>query len=292
MVLREKARLANRVGVTGALLALLVAGLTFAGLAGCEQQPKDKTAATGKLGEQQAVAIQSTQSDQRLVVTEATANYVLPACDSKQQPCPQINISHAVTNLDWVNQFLDQQILAQYSILVNGKAVQPKDPQQLVNGFLARIKPADPASANFTEKLDTVFLGMYKNLGMFMISRFSYFQGAAQPFESKRYYVLDLDSKRRLTLDDLLVAGRQQALYDLLYVQFKGWVQQASPDASMPDYERDNPFSVTSNFSFNRDGIEFLYNTQELGSATQGAAVFTVPYTQLKGIVKDKYLKD
>ena len=270
----------------GAMLAALLA------LGGCDQSPKDNAASSGKLGEQQAVAIQSTQSDKQLVVTEATASYVLPTCDSKQQPCPQINISHAVTNLDWVNRFLDEQILAQYTTLLHGKQVRPKDPQQLVNSFLARINPADPATANFSEKLDTVFLGMYKNLGMFMISRFSYYQGAAQPFESKRYYVLDLDRKKQLTLDDLLVPGKQQALYDLLFIQFKDWVQKSAPSASMQDYERDNPFTVTGNFSFNRDGIEFLYNAQELGSLTQGAAVFTVPYSQLKGIVKDKYLKD
>lgn len=288
MVARVNNGLTNTLHAMGAIL-LLVA---MTGLTGCEQQPKDKQASSGKLGEQQAVAIQSTQSDKRLIVTEATAAYVLPPCDSKQQACPQINISHAVTNLDWVNKLLDEQILAQYTILLNGRQVHPKDIQQLVDGFLARIKPADPASANFSEKLDTVFLGMYKNLGMFMISRFSYYQGAAQPFESKRYYVLDLERKRQLTLDDLLVSGKQQALYDLLFVQFKAWVQKDAPATSMPDYERDNPFSVTSNFSFNKDGIEFLYNVQDLGSVAQGAAVFTVPYSQLKGIVRDRYLKD
>lgn len=279
-------------GWTSKLSASALAALLAVGMAGCEQQPRDKQAASGKLGEQQAVAIQSTQSDKRLIVTEATASYVLPPCDSKQQPCPQINISHAVTNLDWVNQFLDEQILAQYATLLNGKQVRPKDPQQLVNGFLAQIKPGDPATANFSEKLDTVFLGMYKDMGMFMISRFSYYQGAAQPFESKRYYVLDLDRKRQLLLDDLLVSGKQQALYDLIYVQFKQWVQKSTPSASMQEYERDNPFTVTGNFSFNKDGIEFLYNAQELGAFTQGAAVFTIPYGQLKGIVKDRYLKD
>ncbi len=285
MVLRVKQ--AVKTGRLG--MALLLGGSAL--LAGCEPAPKDKDG-TGKLGEQQAVAIQSTESSRRLVVSETPAAYVLPACDSKQQPCPQISISHAVTNVDWVNKLLDEQILAQYSILVNGKQVHPKDPQQLVNGWLAQIKPNDPASANFSEKLDTVFLGMYKNLGMFMISRFSYYQGAAQPLENKRYYVLDLAGKRQLTLDDLLVPGKQQALYDLLFVQFKAWVQKDNATVNMQEYERDNPFTVTGNFSFNKDGIEFLYNAQELGSLTQGAAVFTVPFGQLKGIVKDKYLKD
>lgn len=289
MVVRLKPQLQQE-GSRWLVLGVMLTGSIL--LAGCNPAPKDKQDGNGKLGEQQAVAIQSTQSDQRLVVTEATADYVLPACDSKQQLCPQINISHVVTNLEWANALLDEQILAQYTTLVNGKQVHPKDPQQLVNGFLARIKAAEPASANFTEKLDTVFLGMYKNLGMFMISRFSYYQGAAQPFESKRYYVLDLDRKRQLNLDDLLVSGKQQALYDLLFVQFKSWVQKSTDSTSIQDYERDNPFTVTGNFSFNKDGIEFLYNAQELGTITQGAAVFTVPYSQLKGIVKDRYLKD
>ena len=269
--------------------------LAAAAISGCEQKPAEQNAtqeASGKLGDEQAVAINSTDSATRLVVTEAQGDYVLPACDDKQQPCPKISLSHVVSNDAWVNHFLDQQIFRQYPIKVGKKTHIPDDFQEVADGLLASIKPADPASANFTEKLDTVFLGMYKSFGMFMVTKFSFYEGAAQPYEAKKYYVLDLDRKKQLTLDDLLIKGKQQQLYDLLFQQFSAWVKKDFPQTPMADYEKDNPFTVTSNFSFNKDGVEFLYSPQELGSFAQGAAVFTVPYAQLKGIVKPDYLKD
>jgi hypothetical protein len=45
-------------------------------------------------------------------------------------------------------------------------------------------------------------------------------------------------------------------------------------------------FFVPANYVFTRDGILFYYNPYEIAAYARGAIQFTIPYSELNGIVK------
>ena len=47
---------------------------------------------------------------------------------------------------------------------------------------------------------------------------------------------------------------------------------------------------LTDNFSFNKDGITFLYQPYAIGPYVMGMPELTIKYQDLKGVIKAEYL--
>lgn len=231
----------------------------------------------------------STASLQALTASIKPAHYKLPAC--KGDACPDIDIKRIDSNNLWVDQFLDQQIL-QFSSGLGEPAPADSSLQAMVNDFIqmsnedAKLRGgAIPYVMHVTPK----FLGQHGALAQFQVNG-EYFTGGAHGSALSSYYVLDVAQKKQLKLDDVVVKGRKQALYDLLYPEFVAWVKSSNPEADVAEYEKVWKFGLTDNFAFARDGLNFQYGQYEIGPYVVGMPDFTVPYARLKGIIKPEYL--
>lgn len=264
----------------GSLLAVsLTAALGIS--SGCSKKPEAEHASSPAQAQPVAKPL-------RLIAREEIADVELPACHSGQ--CPEVSFSHLVTSNDWVNGFLDNQIFAPYAHEVNGKKVTPANFQQLTDLVVSDATEGEAASPYFTESIDMSFMGVYNQLALFSKTAASYSHGAAHGVESIHYYVLDIAHEKQLTLDDILLPGQKPKLDALLHQAYRDWVKKNLSDLDLAEYEQDWPYKLTDNYTFDQNGLSFLYQEYEMAAYAFGLPELTVPYSQLKGIVKPQYL--
>lgn len=293
------------VGFASLLVALAL-------LNGCERITSDEKNAPEKSQEalqeksQSLSAKQAVQADAKpalvgtVIAKHARADFQYPDCKSEQ--CPEINIKRLSTNYAWIDQALDQQIVAFSTIGEDEadadstnkktKVTAAKTLQQNVNTFVKNYDADVRAGARaipYSMNIEASLLGQKGNVALFEIDAY-FFSGGAHGSSPRQYYNFDLLHKKQLKLDDVLLAGQQQKLHDLLYKQFVAWLKKDNPDVNIEEYQAMWKFFVSDNFSFGKDGLEFLYQQYDIGPYVVGLPEFTLPYAQLKGIVKPEYL--
>lgn len=218
------------------------------------------------------------------------APYQLPACNEKQHPCPSISIDHVLSNLPWLNTLLDQQVLDAHAYDIDGVKHTPQSFQQIVDELWLDTSEDDPQSYDFSDNTTLGIIGQHGNSLLLLLQRDTNAAGAAHGEATLNYVVVDLKQKKRLLLKDILLPGQKEKLRALLYPQFVHWVTQALPEENMIEYEKDNPLHLSNNFVFGKKALAFLYNPYQIGSYAQGYAQFSIPYAQLKGIIRPEYL--
>lgn len=226
----------------------------------------------------------------QLTVTAQKENYVLPACKGDQ--CPQVDIQHLQTNVPWVTQFLDHQILK----LSQGFSDQSSDHLSLQENINAFVQMSNEDAKHggmgvpYTLSVHTEYLGRHgKNLAQFKVSG-EFYTGGAHGSAVNNYYVLDLSQRKQLKLKDLLVRYEKNKLYGALYPEFVQWVKSGDSTVNMKEYEAMWKFTLAHNFALTQKGLTFYYGQYEIGPYSAGMPEFTIPYAKLNGIIKPEYL--
>lgn len=269
------------------LSRLLALSVAIVSVTACEKKPATSDVGSPRQSQSQQ-NLPVAAAPLRLIVQDKLADIHLPECHTQQ--CPEISIGHVVTSNDWVNSFLDHEILRVNQYEVNGKTITPRNFQQIADTLLETATEEDEPPSYFRESVDVSFIGVYNQLGLFSLSKDSYAQGAAHGMTSIKYYVLDLHGKKRLTLDDILLKGQRPKLDALVYHAYADWVKKNAPDTTLQAYEQDWPYRLTENYTFDQHGLTFLYQQYEMAAFAYDMPELTVPYGKLKGIIQPVYL--
>lgn len=258
--------------------ALLFAGSLMMALLVTNQHKNDDAAAEQPYEQQSGTpAILAQPVD--LAVKWGQAEMNMPDCVSGI--CPHANIEHIESNNPWVNQFIDAQILGHYQLTDStGKAFNPPNFQALAdslnNGVDAQGKPLFKHSVS----ANVDFLGVMGQLGLFLISWRQYSdQPGGSEVQKASFYVLDVGRQRPLTLDEVLQKGQRGNLEKLLQ-------QAIQPGA----HNLNASSQLLNNFMLAKDGLRFTYPEYHPQHSGDQAPVFTIPYQQLKGIIRAEYL--
>lgn len=121
------------------------------------------------------------------------------------------------------------------------------------------------------------------------ISTYSY-TGGAHPNYWTAYKNFDPTTGRLLSVES--VASDAKKLEALAEKEFR----RSNNIGAKADLEKagywfsENVFSLPVNFAFTDQGLLFLYNPYEVASYAQGPIDVLLPYSQLKGLLKDGYL--
>lgn len=116
-----------------------------------------------------------------------------------------------------------------------------------------------------------------------------HYSGGAHGLANQDYYVFDMTKQKRLTPNDILLPNKKAQLEMLVKAQFIDWIKQNDQDPI--EYQKTWQFKLTDNFTFDKNGVTFIYQPYEISPYAYGMPKFTVPYAALKGIVKSDYLK-
>lgn len=274
----KKIRLLNVLVMSGALI-----------ITACQKKPEDEQQNAEKPAA--SVPAKTDTAVAGLITKQVEAAYTLPNCEG--EGCPEVSIKRLETNDAWVTQFLDQNIQDFSKAQSPDEAKKSTTLQQNVDQFVQAAKQDSAERGSpvpYTMNIGAEYLGEKSGLSLFEIEA-DYYTGGAHGSAIKTYFNLDRKAQKQIKLNDIIVAGKKQQLYDLVYQQFVSWVKANDPATDIKQYEDMWKFKLTDNFTFDTDGLEFQYGQYEIAPYAAGMPNFTVPYTQLNGIIKPQYLK-
>lgn len=287
------------------------------------------TACQPKKTESEAVEPEQTQTEQqslKLVGDTEKLNLSLPKCDGKN--CPEISIERLNSNQAFIDQFIDQKIiqeLAQILEIAPQQAVseaaaienaataadaptsnptaaaiaqvetlaQKLEKQTLpyVQSFLALDQELKALSSNHKISLmiKPKILNADQPLATVVLNSSSYL-GGAHGASAQQYYNFDLEKKKLVLLNDILLDKQRPQLERKAYEAFKQWVIASELSTNVQEYEQAWKFKLSENYYLGQQGLILQYAEYEIGPYVVGLPRLTIPYAELQGILKAAYL--
>ena len=287
------------------------------------------TACQPKKTEPEAVEPEQTQTEQqslKLVGDTEKLNLSLPKCDGKN--CPEISIERLNSNQAFIDQFIDQKIiqeLAQILEIAPQQAVseaaaienaataadaptsnptaaaiaqvetlaQKLEKQTLpyVQSFLALDQELKALSSNHKISLmiKPKILNADQPLATVVLNSSSYL-GGAHGASAQQYYNFDLEQKKLVLLNDILLEKQRPQLERKAYEAFKQWVIASELSTNVQEYEQAWKFKLSENYYLGQQGLILQYAEYEIGPYVVGLPRLTIPYAELQGILKAAYL--
>lgn len=247
------------------------------------------------------------------VVSQKSLEFDEYPYESCGETCPEIDYSFIDTGYNWLDAIINKDVVLGLSGYIEEGSSEDKEWQafkniknptdkQLANQTTKAIKKfsnentewikEDKDNSPFSMRSVPNYLGnkQLKNgnhLELFSINNYQYL-GGAHGLPTLAYYVFDMNNKKPLELDDVVISGKKSILEKLAYEAYIKYLldQDINPDDMAETWE----FYLTDNFSFNKDGITFLYQPYAIGPYVMGMPELTIKYQDLKGVIKAEYL--
>ncbi|MFY0253160.1 DUF3298 domain-containing protein [Chitinophaga sp. 30R24] len=178
------------------------------------------------------------------------------------------------------------------------------NPQQFlkrgIDSFILsyRIAAKDADSSEFSDASSTTSWNwttdndmkvVYNTWPLLVIEKYAYdFTGGAHGNWSATYKTLDLSKKKVLTTDDIFKPGYKEALSALLDKAFK-YKYHMSEEEALDQNLLVKSIPPNDNFIVTNKGIAFSYVPYEIGPYALGQVTLFVPFTAMKGMVKNSY---
>lgn len=217
--------------------------------------------------------------------------YELPKAISKscdaQDNCPDISVIYLKSSEKWINQAVNDYI---NRLIVNAPQQKNLTPHQVtlsLNNF-AKQQFDDDSSMMYAFHIEPVYIGHTGEIEQIAIDHYTYL-GGAHGVGSRNFLLFNHKTKRPFYLDDMIISGKKPQLRQLLYEQYKNFVTETAQD-TLDNYSKIWTFNMTENVVFTQDGLTFVYQPYEIAAYVYGLPELTIPYSQLKGIIKPQYL--
>ncbi|MEG0483044.1 MAG: RsiV family protein [Acinetobacter sp.] len=282
------------------------------GLAGCQKtDPKN----TDKPIDQSA-ASQVIDTSMLLQGDTEKLKLTLPECDGNS--CPEFSVDRLHSNQPFVDEMIDQAILKNLDHILDVTQVNQskkdleknqssasevqenasKTPAQqmqdrvqpYVNSFLELQKELQNlgASGQISLTISPKILNAELPLATVVLNSSSYL-GGAHGSSAQTYFNFDLKTKKQVALDQILEANQKDKLNQLAHDAFKVWVIDSKLAENVAEYEQAWKFKLTDNFYLGKQGLILQYGEYDIGPYVVGLPRLTIPYDQLKGVLKPQY---
>ena len=292
-------------------LSILVISL---GLTACQKSDSKKA----ELTVDQSAASQVPDTSMLLQGDTEKVKLTLPECNGNT--CPEFSIERLKSNQAFVDETIDQAILDNLDKMLDiaqlSKAKKDADQQQTAsqasasevqanktpvqqlqeqvqpyaNSFLEMDKELKTlgASGQITISLSPKILNSDKPLATVVLNTSSYL-GGAHGASAQTYFNFDLVSKKQVTLTQIIENNQKAKLEKLAYHAFKTWVADSKLADNIAEYEQVWKFKLSDNFYLGKQGLILQYGEYEIGPYVVGLPRLTIPYDQLKGVLKTQY---
>lgn len=237
----------------------------------------------------------------------------------KKSNCPEIEVKYLKTNHDWINNIVNARI---NNLVINSKPSESpvnksttiKAAKLAIDDFARsqfKDMPAD-SSGSYSLLVKPEYLGhvqkghvqqgdvqqghvqqgstkstQTEDFELFEINSYV-FTGGAHGMPLSEYLIFDVNSKKQVTLADMLQPGKQSRFKALAYQAYKEWVKTVDEDVS--NYEKNWPFTLSDNVTLTDKGVNIRYQHYDIGPYAYGMPVLSIPYAKLSGIIKPSFL--
>lgn len=116
------------------------------------------------------------------------------------------------------------------------------------------------------------------------------YTGGAHPNSNLSFYTFERERGRLLTLTEMVTDTT--ALVEMVEKAFRQQ-QKLKPHANLDEqgyFLREGRFFLPANIGLSHEGLIFYYNPYEIAAYAVGPIQVTVPYTQLRGILRNDWL--
>ena len=249
-------------------------------------------------------------------------NLDLPECDGKS--CPEITIERLNSNQRFIDEFIDQQILTRLKgmldvdAITSAKVQAASEPTPVQSAASEAAVTQPQLSARQQLEKQTIpymqtFLNLDKELKALsanhsislmikpkilnpgnplatVVLNSTHYLGGAHGSTAQNYYNFDLDSKKLVKLDDIVLPKQKAQLEAKAHDAFKTWVIDSELATDVAEYEQAWKFKLTDNFFLTKQGLALQYAEYEIGPYVVGLPRLNIPYSDLQGILKPEYL--
>ncbi|MGP5120958.1 RsiV family protein [Psychrobacter alimentarius] len=214
---------------------------------------------------------------------------------TERENCPKIEVKYLKTNHPWINDITNARI---NNLVVNSKPTEsapiktkssPAEVQVAINDFANSQFVDMPEDRQWAYELMVTpnYLGHVGDAELFEIESYSY-TGGAHGMSYSEYLIFDPSTKKQIKLDDMLVTGKKSRFKTLAYNAYKTWVKTFDNDVS--SYEKNWPFTLSDNVTLTDKGIDILYQPYAIGPYASGMPTLSIPYSQLNGVIKPRFI--
>ena len=265
---------------------------------------------------------QQTQVEQKkieLVGDVEKLSLDLPECKDKN--CPELDIYRLSSNQKFIDEIIDQKILAILKEVVTlapsqeqeeksastaeaGSELSVKDVQTPKMELEQKVAPYTKAFLSLDEEIKALSANhsislmikpkILKSEGSLVtvVLNSSNYLGGAHGSTSQTYLNFDLDTKKQIELKDIVEKDKLKQLDAKAYEAFKAWIVESEIATNVDEYEQAWKFKLSNNFNLDKKGLILQYGEYEIGPYVVGLPRLTIPYDQLQGILKAQYLPE
>ncbi|RKG37369.1 RsiV family protein [Acinetobacter rongchengensis] len=281
------------------------------GLTGCQKPDPKKTEPV-----EQTAASQVVDTSMLLQGDTEKLKLSLPECGGNS--CPEFSVDRLHSNQPFVDEILDQAILKNLDHILDiaqlNKTKKEQDQNQssaseiqenasktpaqqmqdrvqpYVNSFLELQKELQNlgASGQMSLTISPKILNADLPLATVVLNSSSYL-GGAHGSSAQTYFNFDLKTKQQVALDQIIQSNQKGKLTQLAHDAFKVWVIDSKLAENVAEYEQAWKFKLTDNFYLGKQGLILQYGEYDIGPYVVGLPRLTIPYDQLKGVLKPQY---
>lgn len=281
------------------------------GLTGCQKPDPQNTEPV-----EQTAASQVVDTSMLLQGDTEKLKLSLPECGGNS--CPEFSVDRLHSNQPFVDEILDQAILKNLDHILDiaqlNKTKKEQDQNQssaseiqenasktpaqqmqdrvqpYVNSFLELQKELQNlgASGQMSLTISPKILNADLPLATVVLNSSSYL-GGAHGSSAQTYFNFDLKNKQQVALDQIIQSNQKGKLTQLAHDAFKVWVIDSKLAENVAEYEQAWKFKLTDNFYLGKQGLILQYGEYDIGPYVVGLPRLTIPYDQLKGVLKPQY---
>jgi hypothetical protein len=115
------------------------------------------------------------------------------------------------------------------------------------------------------------------------------YSGGAHGYDEIRFENYDLETGRRLALEDLLTEGGMERLLKTAETVYRKEHRLKPGDSMRKDEWFEKEFKLAQNFALTKKGLLFYYNSYEIKPYACGPTRLLIPYGLLKGILSERF---
>ena len=241
------------------LLATLV-GMGIGGLFGCQQQEEP----------QASTAVEQKQDAIPLIQAKTVPVKNAKTLSCEKEGCTRFDLQTVETNVSWIDHYFQER-------LQRAEPVAFSQPQ-------GGEKTAEEQELSSVEQrsMTVSFVGQRHDLATFVIKSYNFKTGAELSLYHTEYVNLDLDQKKRIALQDILLKGTEQQLLNALYESNMVWLNTQGVSKEQ--------LKLSDNFYFGANGLVLVYPLYELADYAVGMPELKIPYADLAKLIKPEYL--
>lgn len=188
----------------------------------------------------------------------------------EQNGCTRYDFQSIQTNVTWIDDYFLDRLKKMDPI-----AFEKYEGPQLDRDSLTALGLGQSRS-------HVQYLGQNAFVATFLLHSYNYNAGAAHGMYHDEYVNFDLNEKKRLSLQDILISGMERQLADALFEQNAVWLENRGISRET--------LQLSDNFYFNSKGLVMVYPLYALASYAEGMSELAVPYALLHQWIKPEYL--